>query len=168
MMYGQIQSSKNRNLRASSFAPERMNTDVRIGIKFLVLKERKKERECPSVDWTSELRCESLRKETSVNSNWLDKFCLFEHRFRSKYYKRAFCGNEFVDWVLVVGLAPDRAQAAKYGRHLLTGRVMRHYENEHHFHDQPLFYTFHDATTDEYLYHPLESTVVQWLAQKAR
>ncbi|CAG0916670.1 unnamed protein product [Notodromas monacha] len=75
-----------------------------------------------------------------------------DRKFRNKFYRQAFCGNEFVDWVLVVGLAPDRAQAAKYGKHLLTGRVLRHYDNEHHFHDQPLFYTFCDPIERDRLF----------------
>ena len=61
-------------------------------------------------------------------------------RFRDKVYKQAFCGNEFVDWLLIVGLAPDRAHGVKYGKHLVAGRVLRHFDNEHHFHDQPIFY----------------------------
>lgn len=54
----------------------------------------------------------------------------------------SFAGHELVDWLLMVGLAHDRTDAVKYGRRLLDGRVIRHAENLHHFHDQPLFYTF--------------------------
>ena len=50
-----------------------------------------------------------------------------------------------MEWLLLVGLAQDRTDAVKYGRRLLQGGVMRHVDQLHHFHDQPLFYTFkHD------------------------
>lgn len=57
-------------------------------------------------------------------------------------YWQVFCGNELVDWLLMVGLARDRIEAIKYGKHLLNGRVIRHIKNLHPFHDQPFFYTF--------------------------
>ncbi|CAL8138044.1 unnamed protein product [Orchesella dallaii] len=65
-----------------------------------------------------------------------------DRRWRMESYSQVFCGNEMVDWLLLVGLAKDRAEAIKYGRHLLTGRVIRHIKNLHHFHDQSFFYTF--------------------------
>lgn len=65
-----------------------------------------------------------------------------DRKLRNKYYKQAFCGNELVDWLLIVSLAPDRAHAVKYSKHLLRGRIIRHYESQHHFHDQSLFYNF--------------------------
>jgi len=57
-------------------------------------------------------------------------------------YVKVFCGHELVDWLMLVGLARDRSEGVKYGRHLINGRVMRHVKDLHHFHDQPAFYTF--------------------------
>ena len=51
-------------------------------------------------------------------------------------------GSALVDWLLGVGLARDRIQACQYASHLLEGRVIRHVENLHHFHDQSMLYTF--------------------------
>jgi hypothetical protein len=65
-----------------------------------------------------------------------------DRRWRMESYSQVFCGHELVDWLMVVGLARDRSEAVKYGRHLLTGRVIRHVKNLHHFHDQAFFYTF--------------------------
>ena len=57
-------------------------------------------------------------------------------------YSQVFCGHELVDWLMLVGLARDRSEAVKYGRHLLNGRVICHIKNLHHFHDQAFFYKF--------------------------
>nr|XP_027225362.1 integral membrane protein GPR155-like isoform X1 [Penaeus vannamei] len=65
-----------------------------------------------------------------------------DRRWRLKNLPAVFGGKELVDWLLMVGLARDRTDAIKYGRQLLQGRVIRHIDNLHHFHDQPLFYTF--------------------------
>ncbi|XP_021950434.1 integral membrane protein GPR155 isoform X2 [Folsomia candida] len=65
-----------------------------------------------------------------------------DRRWRMEEYWQVFCGNELVDWLLMVGLARDRIEAIKYGKHLLNGRVIRHIKNLHPFHDQPFFYTF--------------------------
>jgi len=65
-----------------------------------------------------------------------------ERRWRLKHYKESFLGSALVDWLLGVGLARDRIQASQYASHLLEGRVIRHVENLHHFHDQALLYTF--------------------------
>lgn len=70
-------------------------------------------------------------------------------RRRLKTYRKVFLGKDFVDWLIMVGLAHDRSEALRYGRHLVDGRVMRHIRNEYHFHDQPFFYTFQ----------PVDSTV---------
>jgi hypothetical protein len=51
-------------------------------------------------------------------------------------------GSALVDWLLEDGLARDRIQASQYASHLLEGRVIRHVENLHHFHDQAMLYTF--------------------------
>ncbi|CAG0905912.1 unnamed protein product, partial [Darwinula stevensoni] len=65
-----------------------------------------------------------------------------DRRFRQREYTSVFLGNELVDWLVIVGLAPDRSQAVKYGRMLVRGRVIRHIESLHHFHDQPYHYEF--------------------------
>lgn len=51
-------------------------------------------------------------------------------------------GSALVDWLLGAGLARDRIQACQYAIHLLDGRVIRHVENLHHFHDRAMLYTF--------------------------
>lgn len=66
----------------------------------------------------------------------------FFNRWRLKNLPAVFAGKELVDWLLLVGLAHDRTEAVKYGRQLLQGGVIHHIENLHHFHDQPLFYSF--------------------------
>ncbi|XP_053656255.1 lysosomal cholesterol signaling protein isoform X2 [Cherax quadricarinatus] len=65
-----------------------------------------------------------------------------DRRWRLKNLAAVFGGKELVDWLLMVGLAHDRTDAVKYGRQLLQGGIIRHIDNLHHFHDQPLFYTF--------------------------
>jgi len=65
-----------------------------------------------------------------------------DRRWRLKKYRSVFLGTELVDWLILVGLAHDRSQALRYGRYLLSGRLIRHIGNEYHFHDQPFFYTF--------------------------
>ncbi|KAK3853959.1 hypothetical protein Pcinc_018287 [Petrolisthes cinctipes] len=65
-----------------------------------------------------------------------------DRRWRLKNLSGVFGGKELVEWLLVVGLARDRTEAVKYGRRLLQGGVIRHTQGLHHFHDQPLFYTF--------------------------
>lgn len=69
-----------------------------------------------------------------------DEFSLY--RWRMKRFRSVFCGNELVDWLILVGLAHDRGEAIKYGRHLLLGRIIRHVDNEHHFFDLAYFYSF--------------------------
>uniref|UniRef100_A0A675B322 Uncharacterized protein n=1 Tax=Anopheles darlingi TaxID=43151 RepID=A0A675B322_ANODA len=63
-------------------------------------------------------------------------------RWRIKVYRRVFYGTVFVDWLLEVGLAKDRADATHYARRLIDGRVLRHINNVYHFHDRNLLYTF--------------------------
>ncbi|XP_069678473.1 lysosomal cholesterol signaling protein isoform X1 [Periplaneta americana] len=63
-------------------------------------------------------------------------------RWRLKYYRETFLGSKLVDWLMEVGLARDRIQATQYAYHLLEGRVIRHVENLHHFHDRAMLYTF--------------------------
>lgn len=64
-------------------------------------------------------------------------------------YSSVFCGNELIDWLMLVGLARDREEGVKYGKHLLNGRVIRHIKNLHYFHDQPFFYTFSPPEGEE-------------------
>ena len=73
----------------------------------------------------------SLHAEYYIGSRW-----------RLKWYQSVIVGTELVDWLILVGLAHDRSQGVRYGRHLLAGRIIRHISNDHHFHDQPYFYTF--------------------------
>lgn len=65
-----------------------------------------------------------------------------DRRHRIKTYKKVFYGNEFVDWIIEVGLARGRMDATQYAKRLLDGRVLRHINNAHHFHDKNLLYTF--------------------------
>ncbi len=64
------------------------------------------------------------------------------YRRRLKTYRSVFVGSDLVNWLIMVGLARDRLEAERYGRHLVDGRVIKHIKNEYHFHDQPYFYTF--------------------------
>lgn len=65
-----------------------------------------------------------------------------DKRWRIKVYKKVFYGTTFVDYLNEVGLANDRAEAVKYGKRLIDGRVMRHINTCHHFADKKLLYTF--------------------------
>ena len=47
-----------------------------------------------------------------------------------------------MDWLLEVGLAQGRSEASTYASRLLLGRVLEHCHQEHHFHDNGLFYRF--------------------------
>uniref|UniRef100_A0A336MYM7 CSON010205 protein n=1 Tax=Culicoides sonorensis TaxID=179676 RepID=A0A336MYM7_CULSO len=65
-----------------------------------------------------------------------------DRRWRIQVYKKVFYGRAFIDWLLEVGLAKDRTDAIIYGKALVDGRVLRHINNVHHFHDRNLLYTF--------------------------
>lgn len=67
-----------------------------------------------------------------------------DKRWRIKVYKNCFFGDQFVEWLVQVGLAHDRVEASKYARHLVDGRVLRHINNSHHFYDKNFLYTFCD------------------------
>lgn len=71
-----------------------------------------------------------------------------DKRRRLKTYRRVFLGTELINWLILVGLAHDRLEALRYGRHLVDGRLIRHIKSEYHFHDQPYFYTFQTANTN--------------------
>lgn len=63
-------------------------------------------------------------------------------RWRIKIYKKVFYGDVFIDWLIEVGLARDRAEGVRYGRKLVEGRVLKHINNVYHFNDRKLLYTF--------------------------
>jgi len=44
--------------------------------------------------------------------------------------------------LIEVGLASDRQAAVTYGRHLVTGGVIEHSHQDHHFYDIDYFYRF--------------------------
>ncbi|VEN45839.1 unnamed protein product [Callosobruchus maculatus] len=44
-----------------------------------------------------------------------------DRRWRLKIYKNVFTGEQFVDWLIEVGLARDRIEAVNYARHLVEG-----------------------------------------------
>nr|CAI5834013.1 unnamed protein product [Callosobruchus analis] len=65
-----------------------------------------------------------------------------DRRWRLKIYKNVFTGEQFVDWLIEVGLARDRIEAVNYARHLIEGKVLRHINSVYHFYDRNLLYTF--------------------------
>jgi len=65
-------------------------------------------------------------------------------RYRLRKYRNVFVGSKFVDWLIEVGLAKDRADAVNLGRKLLLGRVIEHAQKEHYFHDLPYLYKFNE------------------------
>ncbi|KAF4533331.1 hypothetical protein B566_EDAN004452 [Ephemera danica] len=86
--------------------------------------------------------CEQFRTHHLANCH---KAIARNRRWRLRQLRQSFPGCELVDWLVTVGLANDRVDAVKYGRHLLDGRVLRHVGNQRHFHDSPFFYTFSSA-----------------------
>lgn len=60
-------------------------------------------------------------------------------------YTAAFTGRNLIDWLLEVGLCQDRGEGLTYGRHLLTGGVIEHVHQDHHFYDLPYLYHFTDG-----------------------
>ncbi|XP_055384232.1 integral membrane protein GPR155 [Condylostylus longicornis] len=92
-------------------------------------------------DLSSETKhlCEQFRNHHLENCK---KDIAKDKRWRIKIYRKVFYGTDFVDWLLEYGLGRDRIEATHYARHLLDGRVLRHINNVHHFHDQNLLYTF--------------------------
>ncbi|XP_061715294.1 lysosomal cholesterol signaling protein [Cydia pomonella] len=63
-------------------------------------------------------------------------------RWRMRTYRGVFRGACLVRWLRSCGLAKDEAEAVAYGRHLLDGRLIAHLNNNHHFTNSPLLYTF--------------------------
>jgi Domain found in Dishevelled, Egl-10, and Pleckstrin (DEP) len=98
------------------------------------------------------LQANSSQNEQQV-ANDCDQFLTFYHdkcvrdlvrdrKWHLKHYTNVFCGNELVDWLLLMGLSSDRSQAERYGQHLLKGDVICHVDGRKGFHDQPYFYAF--------------------------
>lgn len=83
--------------------------------------------------------CEQFRNHHLENCK---KDIAKDKRWRIKIYKKVFYGSDFVDWLMEVGLAKDRIEAANYARHLVDGRVLKHINNVYHFYDKNLLYTF--------------------------
>jgi hypothetical protein len=75
-------------------------------------------------------------------SNFIKKIFFLIFRWRIKVYKKVFYGDDFINWLIEVGLARDRTEATQYARHLIDGRVLRHINNVYHFYDKNLLYTF--------------------------
>ncbi|XP_054159660.1 integral membrane protein GPR155-like [Oppia nitens] len=92
---------------------------------------------------------ESIKSETKEICNQFNIFhkynCIndlvFEHKVNEISY-RVFRGNELVDWLIRAGISRQRTDAEAYGRHLLIGRVIRHFNDCQHFHDKTYFYRF--------------------------
>lgn len=66
-----------------------------------------------------------------------------DRKWQLKQYSNVFCGEELVDWLLLMGLSRDRGQAEKYGQTLLSGGIICHVDGRKAFHDRPYFYVFH-------------------------
>lgn len=93
----------------------------------------------------NELTPETLHICEQFTTHHLDscrKTIAKDRRWRIRVYKKVFYGNEFVDWLIKVGLARDRMEANNYARRLIDGRVLRHINNVYHFYDKNLMYTF--------------------------
>ncbi|XP_066945138.1 lysosomal cholesterol signaling protein isoform X2 [Macrobrachium rosenbergii] len=96
----------------------------------------------PSWEELDPLTRQTCEQFTSYHMDKCIRDIVRDRRWRLKNLPAVFAGKELVDWLLMVGLARDRTDAVKYGRQLLQGCIIRHIDNLHHFHDQPLFYTF--------------------------
>ncbi|XP_063964383.1 lysosomal cholesterol signaling protein-like [Lytechinus pictus] len=65
-----------------------------------------------------------------------------DRKYHLRTYKNVFRGSDLVDWLLEVGLAEGRIEASNYATRLLLGRILEHTHQEHHFHDNGLFFRF--------------------------
>ncbi|XP_030849372.1 integral membrane protein GPR155 isoform X1 [Strongylocentrotus purpuratus] len=65
-----------------------------------------------------------------------------DRKYHLRTYKKVFRGLDLVDWLLEVGLAVGRSEATNYATRLLIGRILEHTHQEHHFHDNGLFFRF--------------------------
>ncbi|XP_053606460.1 lysosomal cholesterol signaling protein isoform X2 [Plodia interpunctella] len=63
-------------------------------------------------------------------------------RWRMRRYRGVFRGACLARWLQHCGLARDPRDAVRYARHLLDGRLIAHINNQHHFTDSQLLYTF--------------------------
>ena len=57
-------------------------------------------------------------------------------------YDDVFTGEDFVTWLINVGLAEDRNEAVDYGSKLVLGRVVAHIDKGRSFYDRDFFYRF--------------------------
>lgn len=96
----------------------------------------------PPWDELDPLTRQTCEQFTTYHMDKCIKDIVRDRRWRLRNLPAVFGGSELVDWLLLVGLARDRTDAVKYGRQLLQGHIIYHIENQHHFHDQPLFYSF--------------------------
>nr|XP_033802087.1 integral membrane protein GPR155 isoform X1 [Geotrypetes seraphini]XP_033802088.1 integral membrane protein GPR155 isoform X1 [Geotrypetes seraphini]XP_033802089.1 integral membrane protein GPR155 isoform X1 [Geotrypetes seraphini] len=65
-----------------------------------------------------------------------------ERRCGTKTNTGIFCGSDLVNWLVEVGLAPDRGEAVKYGERLLQGGVLHHITRKYQFQDENWYYRF--------------------------
>lgn len=116
------------------------------------LKRRNKLKTVASLLSLTEAGDENKRNEQTVDHT-CEQFMMFymdkcirdlvcDRKWHLKEYRDVFCGNEMVDWLLLMGLARDRSQAEKYGQGLLDGGIINHVDGRKDFHDQPYFYSF--------------------------
>lgn len=116
------------------------------------LKRRNKLKTVASLLSLTEAGDENKRNEQTVDHT-CEQFMMFymdkcirdlvcDRKWQLKEYRDVFCGNEMVDWLLLMGLARDRSQAEKYGQGLLDGGIINHVDGRKDFHDQPYFYSF--------------------------
>ncbi|KAG8225069.1 hypothetical protein J437_LFUL000048 [Ladona fulva] len=81
-------------------------------------------------------------KEVCIRSNASATVTSGGSQDRGEFGCGSFKGTDLVTWLVEVGLAHDRAEGIRYGRHLLDGAVIRHVAGRYHFHDRPLLYHF--------------------------
>nr|CAH0112507.1 unnamed protein product [Daphnia galeata] len=116
------------------------------------LKRRNKVKSVTSLLSLTEVSEETTRDQQMVN-HICEQFMMFymdkcirdlvcDRKWHLKEYRNVFCGNEMVDWLLLMGLARDRNQAEKYGQGLLDGGIINHVDGRKDFHDQSYFYSF--------------------------
>ena len=62
-------------------------------------------------------------------------------------YQEVFTGEDFVAWLINVGLAGDRQEGVHYGERLIEGRVMEHIVRKRTFYDKNYYYRFIKVNT---------------------
>lgn len=60
----------------------------------------------------------------------------------SHLYKEAFYGTTFVNWLITVGLAPDRREAITFANYLIDGGILHHINDVKNFYDRDIIYCF--------------------------